>query len=457
MEIMKKLRISFFSLIILTLIIYTFHSFLQETEARANILKTIHDFKTKHNIFGSLKHKTFSPMYKTDQDKRSFRNEVMLDLEYSKDLTRNLSLYLGPEIWVDNAHRAAGMLDEVNDREEERRYLVNLKEGYLSYYGNSFDLSLGKKIYAWGNANAFNPTDRLNSHDYFDVLDDEKMGGVSTALSVFSGNSTVDVVFVPNFIPSRLPDANNRWAGNPVNPVVTGGQFNINNSDVTGNMNPRQLPERTFENSQFGVIVKTTKEGWDFSLSYYDGFESVSAIRQEAGLIKTYTPVFNEISVVGGGFSTTFGDLEFNGELAQTFINGDNDDDYIQYISGGNYSWNDFTLFEKISVFLEYAGETVTSGKGDPDHLASQGYSRPFQNSLLGKVLFKFNEDTEVQCGGTYNMDDQDFYLQEKLTHKLSDELKLELGIDILTGNPNTFWGKWDKNDRVFTKLTYSF
>lgn len=437
----------------------TRQGFAQEGQAKMSILDSLRNFRAAHNIRGSWEHKTFSHLYHTEQDRRTFRQEGILELEYRNNFTKNLFFFLGPKVHLDNAHFAAGIIDNfLDNREENRRYAVDLKEGYFTYYGKGFDLSFGKKIYAWGKANAFNPTDNLNPRDYLDVLENEKISITSASLSIFSGPSTLEFVFVPTFTPSRLPPGRNRWAGNPMDAMITGGQFNINNFDVTGNLNPREIPERNSENVQFGMIYKTTHRGWDFSLSCYDGFEDIAAVkRQRVGVITSFTPFFNKVSVFGFDFSTTFGELGLAGEYAQTFTNGNNDDDYFQYITGGNYSWYEKFGFEKISVFLEWAGELVTSDKKEADSLASAGYSRPFQNSLLGKIIFKLDEDTEIQFGGTCNLDDEDYYIQQKTAHKFTDEFKFELGIDVLDGRPDSFLGKWRKNDRIFTKLTYSF
>jgi hypothetical protein len=48
-------------------------------------------------------------------------------------------------------------------------------------------------------------------------------------------------------------------------------------------------------------------------------------------------------------------------------------------------------------------------------------------------------------------------YVQLKLTHKLTDALRFETGLDAFTGDPGTFWGRWGANDRLFFSLTYFF
>jgi len=429
----------------------------RKAAVRKSFLDVIEETRQNYSITGSLEHKTFGYAYRTKQDPRKFYHQGALYLEASKNMGDNLRWYIAPEIRCDNAHFFAGAMDEFEDKREERRYLVNLREAYVAYYGKTSDIFVGKRIYSWGKADAFNPIDRLNPKDYFDVLDNEKIGIFSVAASQLFNSSSLTLVYVPTFTPSRLPNQHNRWSGNPEGSITEGSQFNINNVDVEGSILKRRRRPRTLKNSQVGLLFQTTLKGWDFALSAYDGIEPVSVVQLEPGTPAIYAPLFNPIRSFGGGFSTILKEWEVHGECAQVFTDGNKDDDYFQYIFGTNRSWHDFIIWEKVSLYLEYAGESVTSSKGDANYIASQGYVRPFQNSLLGKVAFKFDQDLELMFRGTFDLDDEDYYFSPKITYKFTDHLKFKIGLDILGGRQNSFLGKWNKNDRISTHVIYSF
>lgn len=415
--------------------------------------------RVREEITGSIEYKFFNHFHSAPQYSARFRNEGILKLDMDYDW-RQVNINLTPEIYFTNWPLSAGMMDKFEERDKER-YIANLKEGYAIYYGDNFNLSIGKKIYSWGKADGYNPTDSINPYDFLDVPDNEKIGVFSAALSYSFGNSYMDLVFIPTFTPSRLPDGDNRWAGNPGGDEqgeTQGRQFNT----IAYTLSDREIPGRQMENSQFAIRFGTTIRGWDLSLSYYDGFDSVAVVRKdiEDGEIY-YTPIYSRIHKIGADFSTTFGKIEIHGEMAHRFTLWDRDDDFFQYIIGGNYSWDELPIvseyMEQITLVLEYAGESVTEAKKDPNISGSAGYTRPFTNSILTKLIFKFSEEDKIEVGSAININDGDYILQPKWIHKITDSLKFETGVDILNGKDDSFFGKWSRNDRAFTFLTYLF
>ncbi len=223
---------------------------------------------------------------------------------------------------------------------------------------------------------------------------------------------------------------------------------------------PRELPPQKLRNMQGGIKINTSKEGWDFTVSYYDGFNNVAVIKKLVTSSQIlFIPTYNKMREIGGAISTTLGQMEIHGELAQHFTDGQADDDYAEYVFGGSYSWDRTQIhqFEEVKLFLEYAGEKVTDYRTNQDYISYTGYCRPFRNTLLGKLMLKFDEDNQLDLSTVYNFGDDDNFIQPKFTHTFNDSLKLVAGLDIFSGKEDTFWGKWDKNDRIFTFLTYSF
>ncbi|MBI4824038.1 MAG: hypothetical protein HY805_07410 [Nitrospirae bacterium] len=364
------------------------------------------------------------------------------------------SIVLKPLFRGDNRHFTQGVVDTAKEA-DERRYYVNFKEAYIAFRGEQADFYLGKRLYSWGKAEGFNPTDNINPYDFMDFLDREKLGVFSASVEYAIGESTVEVVLIPLFTPSRLPEQNNRWAGNVEDQVTITTVSQLPQADLRG----REVPANTLENTQMAGRLKTTISGWDFALSIYHGMDSIPAAEEEVIAGTTYyTPKFNPINEYGFATATTFDKLELHAEVSHRDTLHGNDDDFIAYIAGGSYSWDELgELIEKLSLYFEYAGEGITLGKRNPNRHSSSSYSRPFKNSVLGSLVFKFNEDAEFQLGGSYNISDDDYYIQPKATYKFSDKLKLKAGFDILRGDRETFWGKWRKNDRFFAHLIWHF
>ena len=90
------------------------------------------------------------------------------------------------------------------------------------------------------------------------MTDDEFLAVIGARGQYERGAHSVDVVWVPTFTPSRTPLIGRRWA--PLQPQTLG---------TTGfiDLDPR-FPDR----SQYGARWNVLGPGFEFSLSYFDGF-----------------------------------------------------------------------------------------------------------------------------------------------------------------------------------------
>lgn len=72
----------------------------------------------------------------------------------------------------------------------------------------------------------------------------------------------------------------------------------------------REMPGKRLDKIQAGIRGKTTLAGWDLSLSYFDGYDTLPVVRVTE---TTARPRFNRMHVIGMDFSTTTGKLEYHG------------------------------------------------------------------------------------------------------------------------------------------------
>jgi hypothetical protein len=227
----------------------------------------------------------------------------------------------------------------------------------------------------------------------------------------------------------------------------------------------RQLP--ALDSVQFATRLKTTLGGWDLSISYYDGYEHSPVLREKQILkrtkffpgVRTLTPVFTRIRSVGFDFSTTYGQFEFHGEGAFQFVVNRGRDDLFKWIMGVTYI-DDVPIawIDSVEMTFEYARETVLR-RVDSSFSRSIGYfSAGFRNSLAGAMRLSLSVDTAVRIGAVLNLDGPaNFYLQPSVKHRVTDDIELVTGFDIISGPSNTFWGLWRDNDRWFMSLQYFF
>ena len=326
------------------------------------------------------------------------------------------------------------------------------KEMYVTWYGDSFELSAGKKVYNWGVAAGYRPTDNINPVDLLDVPTAEKLGVPALSFYKFGSKVDFELIAIPIFTPHRLPSIENRWVIIP-NEADIADQIG---QDPVFNVT-RSLPVNTFDNLQGGFRLRssTLADGWDLELSAFRGFDPFGLFR----LVSAMPPnvnvelVYPEYWEVGGGFSTTRGKWEFHGEVAyHATKEEEQDDDYIQYVAGTT-----FTLdmgggggLDRFILTLEYLGESVTRDRPEDSEFANTGFNRVLTDTVLSRFSFVFTEDTSLDLLGTLNFADESNAYQLAVTHSFAPFIEIRSGIDVFTGDPGSFYGNWDDNDRFF-------
>ena len=94
---------------------------------------------------------------------------------------------------------------------------LEFKELYVSHTSGDIDVRAGIQRFAWGRLDEYPSNDLLNPWDYSQFLvkplEDRKIGVPSVSAIVNKGNWTFDTVWIPVFVPYRLPLPNERWSG----------------------------------------------------------------------------------------------------------------------------------------------------------------------------------------------------------------------------------------------------
>ncbi|MGH7391760.1 MAG: hypothetical protein ACREM3_20240 [Candidatus Rokuibacteriota bacterium] len=411
-------------------------------------------------IKGEVTFKNFSHFQETDNDDRNFRNEVILEVGWLHRWERRGSLALVLQARGDDAGFAEGVRFQIPDTNEHRSILA-VKEAVGTLLGGPVEVTAGKQIFAWGTADAFNPTDRINPYDYLDVLDNEKLGVYSAAARLGAGPASLTFAVVPFFTPSRLPLPDDRWT-----PVPPPG--------FTAVVDDRDLPGRAVENMQYAARLKATVGGWDLSLSYYDGFDDIPAFRASpatvapGAVVPRFTPVYTRVRVAGADFSTTWRGFEFHGEGAFTSVQSNGRQDDFQGIVGFSHTWDGlgWRWLERTTLLLEYARQVLLGPVRDPTILKAGDSNQvgdlladnAFRDTVVGRLRLDVDDETQVELAGLLDLTrSPSYYAQLKVSHRLRAAWFVEAGLDVMGGAGDTFWGRWRDNDRFFFLLKYYF
>jgi hypothetical protein len=400
--------------------------------------------------------KSFSHFAETPNDDQNFRNEGILAIEWERRLAPWADARVAVDGRIDDTDYADDFYFRVPETNEHRSYL-DVKEAVLGFQKHPVKLTVGKQFFAWGTADGYNPTDSLNPYDYLDPIDRQKLGVYSVATQLTYRQASLTLVLVPLFTPSRVPLATTRWA-----PLVP--------EDVAAVVAPREVPPTTAANMQYGARLRGTVAGWDLSVSYFDGFEHTPVIEQTTAVVAPgievprFTPVFTRMRVAGVDFSTTFGGLEVHGEAAAKLAVRDGRDDRLEWIAGVNYEWDPPGLrwLERIHLIAEYAREEILGSDSGSEIVPFDNRlalpNTAFRNAAICRLLFHFDDTTQLEVGGTVNVERSvNSYLKAVLTHKITDAVHAIVGLDLISGSQDTFWGRWRDNDRVYVFLKYFF
>ena len=132
-------------------------------------------------------------------------NGIKKNLEYGA--SRSIARIKG-EVSAGSSYAAVSASAEYNYRNPARTGF-RLNEAYYRYSGNIWDISAGRQVIAWGQADGFKLTDVLSARDSSEFIglssDDTRLPSDSIRLRFFHDLFTFEAVAVPFFTPNKLP------------------------------------------------------------------------------------------------------------------------------------------------------------------------------------------------------------------------------------------------------------
>ncbi|MCC6543179.1 MAG: hypothetical protein IT392_01600 [Nitrospirae bacterium] len=331
--------------------------------------------------------------------------------------------------------------DSVSD--EDR---IDIREGYIDYRADSYDLRAGRQIITWGAGDLLfiNDTYPKNYSALFSgqPLEYLKVGSDAVKLSVYSDMLSADLVIIPFFEPYKLPDEKRFFLYSPMT--------------ITGSKTPRE----EIENSEIALRLYRQLGRFDTSIYLYRGFFKIPGIRP---LSLTEAELFYpQLAVYGFSMQGAFADgvLSIEGGYYDSLDDRNGDDPTIsnssaRYILGySKQLWTDFT------AGVQYYGEYMQDYNRYEGSLPS-GFPKSDQHHQLITVrltqMLKYNT-LRLSLFSFFSPDDEDYFIIPEARYNITDSLWISTGINIFGGKKSeTFFGQLDKNDNMFATLRYEF
>ncbi len=337
---------------------------------------------------------------------------------------------------------------------EDLRSQVELRDTYADFSIGDWDLRVGKQQTVWGEAIGVFIADAVNAKDYREFI-------------------------LPSFDFMRRPHwgANLEYTHNDFHTEVTGIPFPLFHllarpgyefaatQNVPANVAVRveevRDPARTPNNGEIGGRVSYLYDGWDvaaFHLYAWDKFP-VYYRRIGPGAQVVYSPGRSRLPVTGSTFSKEFLGVVWRGEalysagkLLSTEDLRDRDGvvrrDTLDYLLGFNYNFA-----KKIDMNLQFIQRRVFNY--GPTQLANE---RPEQSSVsLWIKTGYFDNRLEPEILVMSDVKRADMMIIPKVAYTFAGSWQAIVGYDFFEGKPSGPFGQYDRHDRAFVELKFTF
>lgn len=247
------------------------------------------------------------------------------------------------------------------------------------------------------------------------------------------GNDTLDLVVQPWFTPSRTPLLNQRWAVLPQTVSI---------ADL-GALYPSR--------PQFGARWNRIGPGYEFSLSYFDGFnhlplfDAVYSPRVMNIAVQRYYPrlrLYGFASALPTRWATV------KTEAAYFSTTRHQTDEYLLYVVQLERQWGEW-------VFVGgYAGEVVTNAVANPLQFSPE---RGFARSVMGRAAYTISPTQSLAVEGVTRKNGRGSWLRFEYSQTLGQNLRATTGFTWIRGQAGDFLGQYHRNSYGYLALRYSF
>ncbi len=387
------------------------------------------------SINGYVRHYT-GALLDQENEYSIVQNTVDLDLQQGK----------GPV-----AFKANPYIYHYRDREQE----IGLRQAYMDIYFRSMDVRVGKQQIIWGKAEGVFITDIVSPKDLREFLlpdfEEIRMGITAVKADYYVGNHTFELVWLPVFTPTRMPEEGSIWRPKMDFPITP--QFDRSQQQVEGSLDNSELFAKYSALTSAIDIEVMAGYAWDDDPTLHITKQIDPQTRKLSAL--TVTPRHHRLTIGGGSFSSTLGPLVLRGEGAfysGTYFNTADpavadavvEKNYLHYLLGLDYSiWD-----------IQLSGQFIQQAILDYEPGIDQD---EFENTMTVRARRDFLRETlTLELFSYIGLDHNDALIRPRLYYDLADGFEILVGANLFTGNQGRF-GQYEDNDMGYFKIKYSF
>jgi hypothetical protein len=361
------------------------------------------------------------------------------------DLLAREELFYKPASWV---QFAAGFDGRANSHDQvERSWRLDFRDRGIrrpalsarrlsaTFTRGALTIDAGKQFIRWGKADIVTPTDHFAPRDFLDVINNEFLAVTGVRASVQWRSEGLDAVWVPFFTPSRTPLLDQRWT------AVPPGAESIVLSDVSG-----PLPS----GSQSGIRWGHLSERYEFSLSYFDGFNhqpnvsiTAGASPFEVGVAKTYP----ELRSYGFDLAVPSSWLTFKAEAAYSTSSTPHSDNYVLYVVQLERQTGEWMFVGG------YAGEVVTERRAQLTFAPDRGLTR----SIVARAAYTIDANRSWAAETAIRQNGHGAYVKGEYSQARGQHWRVTATGSLIRGHVDDFLGQYRRNSNLTFSVRYSF
>lgn len=359
---------------------------------------------------------------------------VQLKLSVDKE---PISLFLKGDAFYDH-------IDDEADAE--------LREGYLDYIAEKWDIRLGRQVITWGLGDMIFIND-VFPKDYEAFFSGRPMeylkrGVDGMKAGIYPTFTSFELVFVPFFTPNNFPRTGRFWMYDPM-PQLENRQ--------------ESEPATNLRNTEVSMRVYRNIGGSDASLYAYRGFYRQPSMQTDNPLSPTRLTLFYpELSVYGASLQrrALAGIWSFEAGYYDSRQDRDGNDPMIPNSSSKTLIGYQRQLWEDFTVGLQYNGEYMDN-YSEYEKSLSQGFpkERRFKQLTSLRLTHLLKHQTlRLSFFSFYSISDGDYMLNPEVKYNFTDNLWASLGSNIFgDGYGWSQFGQLAKNDNVYLQMRYEF
>jgi hypothetical protein len=296
-------------------------------------------------------------------------------------------------------------------------------------------VDIGKQFIRWGKADIVTPTDRFAPRDFLNVVDSEFLPVTGLRFVGQWGANTIDTAWVPFLTPSRMPLLDQRWT------VVPAAARSLTLVDVS--------PEPP-KGSQAGIRWSRTGAGYEYSLSYFDGFNTLPDIAIRPGTTPTeigIARVYPAIRSYGADAAVPLRWFTVKGEAAYVTSSSPASDEYVLYVVQLERQSGEWLLLGG------YAGEATTARHAVLSFAPDRGLTRAF----MARASYTIDTNRSLTLETAVRQTGRGVYAKGEYSQARGPHWRATMSGAIIRGDDDDFLGQYRRNSHVTLSLRYSF